>query len=629
MRTCYLSRSMIASSLVLASAPAFGQTDETIYVTAARTPLSADDATASITLLGEAEIEARGGVFVADILRAVPGLAVSRSGPSGSLTQIRARGSEANHVVLLIDGIEANNPFTGEADFSNLAFDDIGSIEVSRGEQSALWGADAIGGVIRLNSRLPEAGREVSARFEVGSFDTYRASARLAARKEAGWASLSLSSFVTDGIDVSGRGGESDGYENTTVALAGGYALSPALDLDASLRWIDAASEFDSDTDFDGRLDDVDRDLDSERWLARTSLTASQALADAELTHEFAIQLTEDLSTRSSPGAADGRSLGQRLQGHYLLGAQWNRGAARHRVSLLIEREQDRLKSFSGPAAGSNQTRTVETDGVALDYGLGVEAFDLNLSVRRDSNSLFEDATTWRAGAGWTVSDWEGRVHVAAGEGVKNPGIFELFGFFPAFWQGNPDLQPERSRGWEIGWTQSVGDGRGNWAATWFSSELENEIFSDFGVFPATARNAAQTSERTGLEVEASWDINPDWSLFSSASLLDSEQNSVAEIRRPEFLASLTLDWHPSGAELSGSLTLDHTGDQLDTDFGTFQSVTLDAYTLVGGQLRWQAVEGVEVYARGENLLDEDYQDVYGFHSQGRGLYLGLRLQPR
>lgn len=93
MRTCTLSRSMIASTLVLASAPAFGQTDETIYVTAARMPLSADDATASITLLDEAEIEARGGVFVADILRAVPGLAVSRSGPAGSLTQIRARGS--------------------------------------------------------------------------------------------------------------------------------------------------------------------------------------------------------------------------------------------------------------------------------------------------------------------------------------------------------------------------------------------------------------------------------------------------------------------------------------------------------------------------------------------------------
>lgn len=628
MRTCTLSRSMIASTLVLASAPAFGQTDETIYVTAARMPLSADDATASITLLDEAEIEARGGVFVADILRAVPGLAVSRSGPAGSLTQIRARGSEANHVVLLIDGVEANNPFTGEADFSNLAFDDIGSIEVSRGEQSALWGADAIGGVIRLNSRLPEAGREFSARFEAGSFDTYRGSARLAARKDAGWASVSLSSFVTDGVDVSGRGGETDGYENTTAALAGGYALSPALDLDASLRWIDSKSEFDSDTDFDGRLDDVDRDLDSERWLARTALTARQDLSGAELTHEFAIQLTEDLSVRRSPGSPDGRSLGQRLQGHYLLGAQWDQGASRHRVSFLVEREQDRLKSFSGPAAGSNQTRTIETDGIALDYGLSVEAFDLNLSVRRDSNSLFEDATTWRAGAGWAVAELDGRVHVAAGEGVKNPGIFELFGFFPAFWQGNPDLQPERSRGWEIGWTQSVGGGRGHWAATWFSSELENEIFSDFGVFPATARNAAQISERTGLEVEASWDLNPDWSLFGSASLLDSQQNGVAEIRRPERLASLTLDWHPSGSDLSGSLTFDHTGDQLDTDFGTFQSVTLDAYTLVGGQLRWQAADGVEIYARGENLLDEDYQDVFGFFTQGRGLYLGLRLQP-
>lgn len=628
-------RSVLRSSIGLAtlcvSPTAFGQSteDEVILVTAARVPVSAEDATSSISLLDADALEARGAVFVADALRAVPGLAVSRSGPAGALTQIRARGSEANHLVLLIDGIEAANPFTGEAEFAHLAFDDIESIEVSRGEQSALWGADAIGGVIRLTSARAQSGTDVSARLEAGSFDQVRASARLSTRYENGWIALSGSGLTTDGIDVSGLDGETDGYDNLTLAASGRYDLSPVFALEGSVRWIDSDSQFDADTDFDGRLDNVDRSITSERWLARSAVTAGYTTGNVSWSHEAALQLTDDVTVRVTPGVAPSRALGQRLQAHYQISSEWEAGGTHQRLTGLIERDQDRLQSFSGPAAGSNQTQTLDTTALALDYGLGIDSFDLNLSVRHERNDRFDDATTWRAGAGWRFDGIDGRVHVAGGEGTKNPGIFELFGFFPAFWVGNPDLAPEKSQGWEIGWTQGLADGRGQWSATWFRSELEDEIFSDFGVFPATARNAVNLSERSGLEFDASWEFSDSLSGFASLSLLDSDQNGVAEIRRPERLASLTLDWHPVGSDLSGALTIDHTGDQLDTDFGTFQTVTLEAYTLVGGQIRWQATDAVEIYARGENLLDEEYQDVFGYHSQGRGLYIGLRLRGR
>ena len=125
------------------------------------------------------------------------------------------------------------------------------------------------------------------------------------------------------------------------------------------------------------------------------------------------------------------------------------------------------------------------------------------------------------------------------------------------------------------------------------------------------------------------WDIDASWSVFASATLLESEENGVAEIRRPERLASLTLSWAPTDGPLSASVTLDHTGDQTDTDFGIFQPVVLDAYTLVGGQVGWEVREGVEIYARGDNLLDEEYQNVFGYHTPGRGLFLGLRLTHR
>lgn len=632
MRTKTWRQLCLAASCLGLPVSAFAQTSgetEIIYITAARIALPADQATSSITLLDADLLEARSASFAADALRAVPGLAVSRSGGPGSLTQIRARGSEANHVLVLIDGVEASNPFTGEADFSHYAFDDLASIEVARGEQSALWGADAIGGVIRLNSRRPQNRLDLGARLEGGSFDTRRLSVQVGGEIGDHWLSGSVSDYRSDGIDVAGLGGERDGYVNTVISLSGGYHIREGWQLEGTARRIASESEYDSDTDFDGRLDNVDLRTDGDTVLARLALLGEQQWGDVGLSHEVALQLTDDTSRSRFAGAQTSRALGQRLQAHYEVTGIWETGPYQHRLTGLVEHDQDRLKSFSGSGAGSNQTRRLEADALAFDYGLSRGAFDVTGSVRHDVHSLFADSTTWRVGAGWDFDAVGGRLRANFGEAVKNPGIYELFGFFPDFFTGNPELAPEESRGWEVAWDQSLLAGAASVSVVYFSSELENEIYTDFGAFPATALNATTRSDRRGVEMSAAWDIDPAWSLFASVSLLESEENGVAEIRRPERLASLTLSWAPIDGPVSASATLDHTGDQTDTDFGTFQPVRLEAYSLVGGQVGWEVREGVEIYARGENLLDEEYQDVFGYHTPGRGLYLGLRLSHR
>ncbi|GLK52644.1 TonB-dependent receptor plug domain-containing protein [Maricaulis virginensis] len=616
--------SILISPAVLAQD---AQDDDVILITAARVPIPADDATASITRLDAADIQARGSVFAADILRAVPGLAVSHSGAPGALTQIRARGAEANHVLVLIDGVEANNPFTGEADFAHFAFSDLGSIEVSRGEQSALWGADAIGGVVRLTTARPTTGMTTSLGLEGGEFGTFNGDGRIASTFERGWLTLSGSAYRSDGIDVSGTGGEEDGYENETVNLAGGYALNDIVRFEGSARWLSYDSAFDSDTDFDGLLNDVDRNTDGRTVFARAALLAEHSAGGFEIEHELAVQLTDDEVENYADGAPAGRSLGQRLQSHYEVTGRWSTGETQHRLTGLVEHDRDRLKSFTAPGAGSNQSPSIEASAFAADYGLDQGALTLTASVRRDIHDRFDDATTWRVGAGWAFEAVDGRARVSFGEGVKNPGIYELFGYFPGSFVGNPNLDPERSSGWEIGWDQTLLEGRATLSAVYFESELEDEIYTDYSTFPSTALNAASLSNRSGVELSGSWDISGSWSAFGSLSLLESEENGVAEIRRPEQLASLTLDWHPANLDWSGALTVDYTGDQLDTDFGSFQTVTLDAYTLVGGQVRWKATEALELYVRGENLLDEEYQDVFGYHTPGRGLYFGLRLR--
>ena len=601
--------------------------DEVILVTAARTPLPADDATVSVSVLDEAALEDRNLVFAADILRAVPGLAVSRSGGPGGLTQIRARGAEANHVLVLIDGIEAASPFTGEADFAPFALDDLTRIEVARGEQSAQWGADAIGGVISLTTRRAGEEPAYGLRVEGGSYDSRRLTGYVASGEGRVSGSLSAGFLESDGFDVSGTTSETDGYRNQTLAGSGRVDVTEAIGLETAVRWITSENQFDSDTDFDGRLDDVDREGETDNLFARVAVTAEQSLGRVSLNHEWAAQLTDTDSETRADGAFTGRNDGQRGQLHYLVTGNWDQGETRHRLTGLIETATDETETFAGEGAGQNQSNSVDTWAVALDYGVARGPWDLTLSARHEDNELFENALTWRAGAALAVDAVNGRVRVSAGEGVKNPGVFELFGFFPDFFVGNPDLKPESSTGWEIGWEQTLLDGAASWSATWFESELEDEIFTDFGVFPATARNADGTSERQGLELEGAYAINTEVSITGQLTWLDSEENGVAEIRRPEFLGSATLAWRPDDLPVRAALTIDHTGDQTDTDFGTFQPVTLDAYTLVGGTLAYAVRPGAELYVRGENLLDEDYQDVFGYESAGRGLYVGLRLR--
>ncbi len=615
------------AALSLVSNPAIAQDpDEIIYVTAARVPILSDDATTSITRLDAAVLEARGPLFLADILRATPGLAISRSGPTGSLTQIRARGSEANHVLLLIDGIEAASPFTGEADVSNLLFDDLGSIEIARGEQSALWGADAIGGVIALSTRRPNDGAEWALRGEAGSFGTARLTGRYGHGFEAGSITLSGGYYTTDGIDASGLDGETESYRNQTIGATGHYELSETWQIEGVARWIGFDGNADSDTDFDGRLDDVDRARQGDQYLTRLGLHGVTEFGGLMLEHRANLRLTDEAARNLADGVQSGRTLGQRRMADYQLTARWESGMASHRLTGLVESEQDEIKNDAGPGNLANQTREVDMLALAVDYGLVYRRFDVTASVRQENNDLFDDAMTWRVGAAYALDAIQARTWISAGEGVKNPGLFELFGFFPDFFVGNPDLQPERSAGWEIGFQQEVHQGQASWAITYFDSELDDEIFTDFGVFPFTARNAGATSTRRGVELEGRTRLTDTLSAFGSAAWMQSEEDGIAEIRRPERLASLTLDWQPQG-DWSASLSADYTGEQTDTDFGTFQTVTLDAYTLVSGQLRWQAGPGAELYLRGENLLDEDYQDVFGYSTPGRGLYLGLRLR--
>lgn len=574
---------------------------------------SVSDLTVPASILSAADIRDRNQGVVADLLRTIPGLSVSQNGGAGSLTQIRLRGSEANHIVVIIDGVEVANPSDGAFDFGGLRTEDIVKIEVLRGEQSALYGSDAIGGVINIITRAGSTTESWHASVEGGSRDTLEGS--VSAVIPIGGAAFTLSgnALTTEGFDISGLDGERDGSKSRAMNLGlnnvelGGITLSGKFG--SSIR----ETDFDSDSDFNGRLDNTTDNTEVTTETARVDARFALAGFDHKLTAHMVETDTDTVGGFSS------RSIGSR---HVVNWAAKRDFLDAHSLTVLGEAEHEQYEirpNFTEPGAEPDNW----TYGVAGDYRYNANDITLTASARHDINDLFDDATTWRLGAGYAFN-WDGRIRASVGTGVKNPTLIELFGFFPAArFTGNENLQPESSLGISIGYEQSFGNL--DFSIDAFRSELENEIATIFNPdFTTTVINLGTDSTREGIELAASWSSDT-ISLQGSASFLTSEQDDFEEIRRPKVLASGTATWTPIDL-VSLTVSVDHNGSQLDTDFSTFQNVKLDSFTLVGANARYNLNDHVALTLRGSNLLDETYQEVVGFASPSRAVFGGFEL---
>ena len=587
--------------------------------------LNRSELTSSHTVLEGDDLLIRNVPNIADQLRAVPGVGVSGSGGPGALTQIRMRGAEANHTLVLLNGIEVSDPTTGETDFGVMTGLPTARVDVLRGEQSAIYGSDAIGGVIGLST--PDRA-QATGLVEIGTHDTARAELGFVRETGDGYGGTfgaSLSGFTTAGVDTAGLDGEKDGasayggsvFGKTRLGGSdwqlGGLAIYRASDV-----------ETDPDSDFDGRLDNADRETESEQFIVGASLSGDTG----PVNHIFKASYNSVDRENSANGQFTDETKGERTK------ISWSpsiRPSDAHQISGLIEFETEDYERISTDTffGDPNQSQSFDTIGFAGEYRLKLEnGLNLSASARHDLNDdRFDDATTWRIGAAYAF-DFDARLRASVGAGVKNPTFTELFGFFPAQFIGNPDLKPEKSLGWEIGWDQSIQDV--TFSATYFEAELEDEIVTQFTpTFASTPANLSGDSERKGFELAAMWEATETLSINASASFIDSENDSgVDEIRVPGETASLSLAWRsPDKEGVRAGLAFDYVADQRDTDFGSFQTVNLDAYTLVSASAEYPVSERISLTLRGENLLDEDAIDVIGFNKPGAGVFVGLKIR--
>lgn len=588
-----------------------------------------NDYTGSALVITADQLENRQTRDIADVLRDVPGVAVA--GVAGQ-TQIRLRGSEANHVLVLVDGIEVSDPFAGEFDIGTLQAEVGARVEVLRGAQSALYGPDAIGGVVAYQSASGRAVPGFAARIEGGTDSTINGALRYGAYGDSWDAALSATVVSTDGQPNAHGGSRDIGRDSYTLSGKGSVELAKGFALRAAARFIRTEGLF-NDQDFDPASPTFGFVIDSPgvgyvNEALYALVGARAAVLDERWTHDLSAQIAEIDRATDSPFGLTSASEGDRVKASYVTAFQLT---DEHNLTFAADYERESFRNALAASGGFTGRRAIEQVGLVGEYRYAGEAFDLSAAIRHDINDRFADATTFRVGAGYRLTDTT-RLRAAAGSGVKNPGFFELFGFVDGRFIGNANLRPEKSTGWEAGLDQDIGDAT-RLSVTYFDSRLEGEIFTTFPPpnFIATPANRITDSEQRGVEVSLSARLADRWSLDAAYSYLDAEENGVEEVRRPEHIASAALTWTAPGDAASATLVVRHNGATPDVAF-TDPSfvpvrVTLDDYTLVNLNARVKLTDSINAFARAENLLDKRYEQVFSFVSPGRSAVVGVEAR--
>ncbi|QIK77576.1 TonB-dependent receptor [Sphingomonas piscis] len=603
-----------------------------IVITSSRVPEAQADSPASVTVVDGTRIERLGEPLLPVLLRQAPSVSVASSGPAGSLTEVRIRGAEANHTLLFIEGIRANDPAAGNIPRFELLNGDLFSrLEVVRGPQSALWGSEAIGGVVAVDSAANRD--QLSPLAEAGSFRFRRAAVQASQASQ----DLNLSAAIgwqrARGIDSFDGNGDRDGYRNLSGRARAAWSPTDAIQLGASGFALSGRSEFDGYSPVTFLHADT---LDSTRnKLAAGRLWTELGSKDAATRGLFSASLLRSSNRNLLAGDEINRTRGKRATLSGQVEHRLSTGGVQHLLIGAAELEKEDFSARDLVYGGaSNQDRDRKHQAVTGEWRADAGAVTADVAVRRDFFSRFDDATTLRAsllgklGGGFSLA-------ASYGEGIAQPSFFDLYGFFPGSFVGNPGLKPESSRGAELSLRYQRGALRGG--LTVYRQRLSNEILDTFDstTFLSSTANSDEKSRRQGVEAEVGYSFGDVVRLTATYAYLKATQPDTAagfqvrEVRRPRHSGSVALDGNRGAFSYGAAIA--YTGERSDTDFDSFpaRSVRLQPYWLADARLAYRVGGKVELFTRFANAFGDRHQDVFGYRTEGRSVHVGLRFASR
>ncbi len=577
-----------------------------VTVTATGVETDVEEAPTAVTVITRDEIDDAQAGSVAEMLRRVPGLTVVGSGDQGKVTSVFTRGTGSNQTLVMLDGVRLNSPYFGGFDWSRLSTTGLSQVEVARGPYSALWGADAVGGVINLipaRSRSGFNGRF----FGEGGSDGWQ---RLEA--DIGWGG------ETFDIYASGFDGQSDGslensdFSTTQILVAAGWKFG----------------------DRGSRIGVIVQDLEGETGIPYSApgsptpdrrQNSRQTLVAIPINIFFSDSWNVEFTGASVDGSFDFSDPDDPYftYSNTETTSTQTRLASNHRFTKHLfswggEWRQEEVSDVSNYGTTLDRETVDVTSFFAQDVWNMSSAVRLLLGVRWDDSAPWGSETSPRADLSWKLSDTV-EVRAGYGEAFRPPSLGELY--FP--FSGNAALLPETSKSTDFGLTYTTKNRKSRWQVTAFSTDLENLIEFDF----ATSANA-NIGSATIRGAEFSWDF-PLWrrgASFLQTTYLDTQDDlGQPLLRRPEWSGSWTL-YGAFSKRLNGDLNVVYVGSRQDVDPVTFERATADSYTTASIALAYAVWNGVEITGRVLNVADADYQEILGYPAPGRQYLVGLRL---
>ncbi|HHJ38998.1 MAG: hypothetical protein AXA67_10980 [Methylothermaceae bacteria B42] len=610
---------------VFATSPVLAANDDTtqlepLVVTATRIPQPLSKIGRSITVITAEDIAARQVFTLSDVLRSVPGLDVVQTGGLGKTTSLFLRGANSNHTLVLIDGIEVNDTASPGAafDFANLTVDNIERVEILRGPQSILYGSDAIGGVINIVTKLGKGKPGASLSAEGGSFSTWKLGGNSAGSLDSVSYSISASHLKSGGFSAADdRLGnqEDDSYKNTTVSARMGWQALDNLNLDVAARF--HHSETDIDDCGGPNCDDPNNRQEGDQIFVRGQ--GKLGLFDDfwQQTLRLSYSRTERRNRdQLEPGdqfALDSNFRGEKFK------LDWQNNLNLTSWDTLVFGITTETEWFD---TNEIDTKSATTKGYYGQNQIEIwDRFITTAGVRYDDHNRAGGKVTWGVSQAVLIPETNTKLHASYGKGFKAPSLFQLLAPAGQFGPiGNPDLKPERSRGWDVGIDQSFWEDKILLGATYFHNQFTNLIDFEFGTGYVNTAAARSVGVESYVEIQP-LDILTLRGSYTFTNTEDNQENAL--FNRPRHKGSFDADLAilENGHLHLNVLTV---GSRRFSSFSVKQK--LPTYVVVNLAGSYQILPNFTVFGRINNLLDKEYEEVPGYGASRVAGFGGFRL---
>ena len=604
---------VVATFLSLAS-PARSQDDNSeddvydlneLVIVANRSEVPLNQIGSSVEILDSYDLTKSEQSFLLDSIRYVPGFYLRNNGSPGGAFGITTRGLNANTPTVLIDGVEVDNPSTGQiVNFGSLFGGNVSRVEILKGPQSSLYGANALAGVISIQTEDGRTNPGSQLGLSYGAHDTINGNlSTRGAEGKLSWA-LNLShyehQFSVQDQSFGPEWADADKYENTQASMKLDYEIDESTSLNFMAYWFDTLSEFDpgDPNSLFGPPEFVN--------FSETTQFFSRVGGEFQLSDRWDSSAGVAFNNAESASVAGGRFPNDGKRYSY----DWkNTFRATDNWTVVTGLEYEEEYNDSGDGNRTNGSIFLENIMAAT------EVLDWTLGGRHDDNSVYGEETTWRSTFSYQLSELNGRIRGSYGTSFQAPSFFQLFSSF-----GDPDLKAESGEGWDLAYEQALVDGKVYFTTTVFGNEVKDKIIFSFDSFTYANEDVYESK---GVENALRFQVASNATATLAYTYSDANYGGGQEAERvPRNILSLGYDVQPV-EKLSLSATAISVSSQYSTRFSMEKQ---DGYAVINLAGRYDLNEATQLWARIDNLFDEDYEEVEGFQTAGFSVYGGMRF---